>query len=168
MKRDVRYSEAFKQQVVSELEGGRYGSPYEASQAYGIRGATTVGRWVREFGKSHLLRKVVRVEKQGEPGEIKRLKERVRQLETSLADAHMDWALEKSFFENLRSRGLLVPPLPKSTRTTNFRHSLPIFRNLIIDMELTAPNQVWVNDITYIRTWEGFEHLSLNMDLHSH
>ena len=104
LKKVIRYSEAFKQQVVSELEDGRYGSPYEASQAYGIRGAPTVARWVREYGKSHLLRKVVRVEKQGEPGEIKRLKERVRQLETSLADAHMDWALEKSFFEILCER----------------------------------------------------------------
>ena len=104
LKREFRYSEAFKQQVVSELENGRYGSPFEASQAFGIRGATTVARWVREYGKSHLLRKVVRVEKQGEPGEIKRLKERVRQLETSLADAHMDWALEKSFFEILCKR----------------------------------------------------------------
>ncbi len=104
LKRVVRYSEAFKQQVVSELENGRYGSPCEVSQAYGIRGATTVGRWVKEYGKSHLLSKVVRVEKQGEPGEIKRLKERVRQLETSLADAHMDWALEKSFFKILCER----------------------------------------------------------------
>jgi transposase-like protein len=104
LKKVIRYSEAFKQQVVSELEDGRYGSPYAASQAYGIRGTTTIQRWVREYGKSHLLSKVVRVEKQGEPGEIKRLKERVRQLETTLADAHMDWALEKSFFEILCER----------------------------------------------------------------
>ena len=97
----VRYSEAFKQQVVSELEAGRFGSLNEAANAYGIGGGTTVGRWVREYGKSHLLNKVVRVEKQGEPGELKRLKERVRQLESALADSHMDWALEKSFFEIL-------------------------------------------------------------------
>lgn len=100
----VRYSEAFKQQVVSELEDGRYGSPFEASRAYGISGSGTVRRWVREYGKSHLLSKVVRVEKQGEPGEIKRLKDRVRQLESALADSHMDWALEKSFFEILCER----------------------------------------------------------------
>ena len=71
-------------------------------------------------------------------------------------------------FEILRSRDLLVPPLPKSPRTTNSRHSLPVFRNLIAELELVAPNQVWVNDITYIRTLEGFEYLSLNMDLYSH
>lgn len=100
----IRYSEAFKQQVVSDVEGGRYGSPFEASRAYGITGSGTVRRWLREYGKSHLLSKVVRVEKQGEPGEIKRLKDRVRQLESALADSHMDWALEKSFFEILCER----------------------------------------------------------------
>jgi hypothetical protein len=47
------------------------------------------------------LRKVVRVEKPGEPGEVRRLKERVRRLEAALADAHMDRALDQSFFEIL-------------------------------------------------------------------
>lgn len=104
LKKVIRYSEAFKQKVVSELEEGRFGSPYEASQAYGITGTTTVRRWVREYGKSHLLRKVVRVEKQGEPGEIKRLKERVRKLEAALADTHMDWAIAESYLEILCER----------------------------------------------------------------
>ena len=49
-------------------------------------------------------RKVVRVEKRGEPGEIKRLKARVRKLETSLADAHMDGALADAFLEMLGER----------------------------------------------------------------
>jgi len=101
---ELRYSEAFKQQVVSELEEGRFGSPYEASQAYGIRGHATVRRWVQQYGKGHLLNKVVRVEKQGEAGEIKRLKERVRQLESALADAYIDGALAESYFEILCER----------------------------------------------------------------
>jgi transposase-like protein len=96
----VRYSEAFKQQVVEELEAGRFGSPYEASQAYGVDQGT-VKRWVRQYGKAHLLRKVVRVAKPDEPGEIKRLKDRVRRLEAALADSHMDQALDESFFEIL-------------------------------------------------------------------
>ena len=101
---EILYSEAFKQQVVSELEEGRFGSPYEASQAYGIRGHATVRRWVQQYGKGHLLNKVVRVEKQGEAGEIKRLKERVRQLESALADAYIDGALAESYFEILCER----------------------------------------------------------------
>ena len=96
----VRYSEAFKQQVVEELGAGRFGSPYEASQAYGVD-QSTVKRWARQYGKAHLLRKVVRVAKPDEPGEIKRLKDRVRRLEAALADSHMDQALDESFFEIL-------------------------------------------------------------------
>jgi transposase len=100
----MKYSEAFKQQVVSDIEEGRFRSPHEASQAYGIGGHTTVRCWVRQYGKSHLLKKVVRVEKEGEPREIKRLKDRVRQLESALADAYIDGALAESYFEILCER----------------------------------------------------------------
>jgi hypothetical protein len=41
------------------------------------------------------------VAKPDEPGEIKRLKDRVRRLEAALADSHMDQALDESFFEIL-------------------------------------------------------------------
>ena len=101
--RVMRYSEAFKQQVVDELEAGRFGSPYEASQAYGVDQGS-VKRWARQYGKAHLLRKVVRVAKPDEPGEIKRLKDRVRRLEAALADSHMDQALDEAFFEILCER----------------------------------------------------------------
>ena len=103
LKRVMRYSEAFKQQVVDELEAGRFGSPHEASLAYGVDSGS-VKRWARQYGKSHLLRKVVRVEKQDEPGEIKRLKARIRKLEAALADSVMDQALDQSFFEILCER----------------------------------------------------------------
>lgn len=68
------------------------------------------------------------------------------------------------FFEVLREKGLLLEPLPKSPRTTNSRHSLPVYTNRLADMELTGPNQAWVSDITYIRTEEGFLYLSLITD----
>ncbi len=68
------------------------------------------------------------------------------------------------FFEVLGERGLLLERLPKAPRTTNSRHSLPVFRNLLADMEPTGPNQAWVSDITYIRTDEGFLYLSLITD----
>ena len=71
------------------------------------------------------------------------------------------------FFEVLRNQALLLEPLPKAPRTTNSAHSLPVFTNLIKDMELTAPNQVWVSDITYIRTREDFAYLSLITDKYS-
>ncbi len=71
------------------------------------------------------------------------------------------------FFEVLRNQGLLLEPLPKAPRTTNSRHSLPVFTNLVKDMEVTGPNQAWVSDITYIRTCEDFVYLSLITDKYS-
>jgi transposase InsO family protein len=71
------------------------------------------------------------------------------------------------FFGVLRGKGLLLERLPAAPRTTDSRHSLPVFRNLVKDMKLTGPNQAWVSDITYIRTDEGFLYLSLIMDLWS-
>lgn len=68
------------------------------------------------------------------------------------------------FFEVLGERGLLLDPLPKAPRTTNSRHSLPVYRNLLVEMAVDAPNQAWVSDITYIRTDEGFLYLSLITD----
>ncbi len=71
------------------------------------------------------------------------------------------------FFKVLADRGLLLEPLPKAPKTTNSRHSLPVFRNLLADMELEHSNQAWVSDITYIRTDEGFLYLSLITDAFS-
>ena len=71
------------------------------------------------------------------------------------------------FFEVLRKNKLLLKPLPKKPRTTNSRHSLPIFINSIKELKIINPNQVWVSDITYIRTDEGFVYLSLITDKYS-
>jgi putative transposase len=84
-----------------------------------------------------------------------------------LADAGIDIGRDR-FLEVMRNHDMLVKPLPPSScYTTNSRHSLPVFRNLIKELEPTAPNLIWVSDITYIRTQEGFDYLSLIMDLFS-
>ena len=99
MDKVMRYSEAFKLQVVHEIESGRYGSCHEAAMVYGIRGTATVARWVGHYGKSHLLRKVVRVETADERREIDRLKAQVRELQVALSDAHLDARLERSYLK---------------------------------------------------------------------
>ena len=71
------------------------------------------------------------------------------------------------FFKVLKNQALLLDPLPKAPRTTNSAHNLPVFTNLIKDLEPTGPNQVWVSDITYIRTRETFVYLSLITDMYS-
>ena len=68
-------------------------------------------------------------------------------------------------FEELRKAGLLVERKPSEwPKTTQFDPNLAVFRNLIKWRKLTGPNQVWVADITYIRTQEGFLYLGLITD----
>ena len=95
----IRYSEAFKQQVLRELEAGRFASAKVAARAYGIRGGATIQYWMRRYGRTHLLRKVVRVETPKEISETKELRKRVRELEKALADAHIDSRLEAAYLE---------------------------------------------------------------------
>jgi len=147
------------------------------------RSGVSIERLCKKAGMSrqnYHKRRTARERKTVDEGLVVQLVLNERQLQPRIGTRKLHYMLGGDFkeagvevgrdrmFEILRSRDLLVPPLPKSPRTTDSRHSLPVFRNLIADMELTAPNQVWVNDITYLRTLEGFEYLSLNMDLHSH
>ncbi len=96
-KTELRYSEAFKLQVVRELEQGRFDSATAAGQAYGVKGNGTVANWVRRFGKDHILGKVVHVMRADEQTEVKALRKRVRELERALADAHLDLKLEAAY-----------------------------------------------------------------------
>ena len=69
------------------------------------------------------------------------------------------------FFEVLRRRNLLLAPKrSENPRTTDSYHTLPVFRNLVKGREVNRPNEVWVGDITYLRTDEGFMYLSLLTD----
>ena len=68
-------------------------------------------------------------------------------------------------FEILRERELLVEPRRADYPTTTCSyHCLPVFTNLIRELEVNQPNEVWVGDITYLRTEEGFLYLSLLTD----
>ena len=95
IRQEIRYSEAFKTEVVRELEAG--GIAFDAiSRKYGIKGASTVSKWVRKYGNG-TRGKLIRVEKPDEINELKRLQARVRSLEAALADANIDAALERAY-----------------------------------------------------------------------
>lgn len=67
--------------------------------------------------------------------------------------------------EELRKRGLLLEPVAAEyPRTTQSYHNLPVFRNRVKGQEVKAPNEVWVSDLTYLRTVEGFLYLALITD----
>jgi transposase len=91
----IRYSEAFKIQVVGEME--REGLTAQAvRQRYGMRGSGTVERWQGKYGNGS-RGKVIRVETREEINQLQALRERVRRLETALADTNLDLALERQY-----------------------------------------------------------------------
>ena len=70
-------------------------------------------------------------------------------------------------FELLRAHNLLIRRRRGGRRTTDSRHRLEKYKNRIQDLELTRPNQVYVADITYLDTLEGFCYLALLTDAYS-
>lgn len=271
-KPEIRYGEAFKLTVVREVEEG--GLTFAAVQRrHGIKGDGTVQRWVRQYGTG-TRGGIVRVETPAEQGELARLKLRMRRVESALATAQVELALEREYtglaclragitdvvefkksgwdaghravavadrpaavtvlavcaqlgmsrqnyyqrrerrqcqavdtelvlalvravrqklprvggrklahmlrpsladagvklgrdglFTVLREAGLLVPRRraehPCTTSSTHYR---PVYTNPVKDLVVTAPDQVWVADLTYLRTLEGFLYLWLLTD----
>lgn len=69
----------------------------------------------------------------------------------------------------MRAHGIrAIMMRPRRVRTTDSCHNLPIAPNLL-DRNFTAPapNRVWLADITYIPTGEGWLYLAAVMDLYS-
>jgi putative transposase len=70
-------------------------------------------------------------------------------------------------FHFLRDEYLLVPKTRRYYKTTNSRHWMKKHPNLIQQMTLCRPEQVWVADITYLRTKEKTYYLHLITDAYS-
>lgn len=70
-------------------------------------------------------------------------------------------------FNILREQDMLVKRKKASCKTTDSYHRFHKYKNLVKNMEVKAPNQVWVADITYIRTINGFCYLALITDMFS-
>ena len=88
MRREERkvfqYSTSFKHQIVNEFESGA--SISELNRRYGIGGAHTIEKWVKKFGKAHLLSKVIRVETMEDRDKLKQQEEEIKALKIALAD----------------------------------------------------------------------------------
>jgi len=69
----------------------------------------------------------------------------------------------------MRRHGIrAIMATPRRVRTTDSRHALPIAPNLLArDFTAAAPNRVWLADITYIQTDQGWLYLAAIMDLYS-
>jgi len=81
----IRYSIGFKQMIVKEVENG---ARIEATRIkYGIKGGSTISKWVRSFGKDHLLNKIVRIETMEEKDQVRELQRQLREAKAALADS---------------------------------------------------------------------------------
>lgn len=78
------------------------------------------------------------------------------------ADVHVG---RDALFRLLGEHDLLVAPKKKRVRTTYYDQTLPVYRNRLYDCQPTRPHEVWVSDVTFIDTDEGFTYLSLITDL---
>lgn len=74
-----------------------------------------------------------------------------------------------ALFDLLADHGLLVKRLRNYVHTTRSKHWMRKWPNLVRDLKLTAPGQLWVSDITYFKTRnEGYVYISLITDAYSH
>ncbi len=68
----------------------------------------------------------------------------------------------------MKEKGLFARRRKRFRRTTDSNHSSPIAPNILErNFQTSAPNQVWVTDLTYIRTDQGWLYLSAIIDLYS-
>lgn len=65
----------------------------------------------------------------------------------------------------MHEMGLQQKVKRRQCRTTNSDHQYPRYHNLVRDLEIIHPDQVWVCDITYIRLRSEFIYLTVIMDV---
>jgi putative transposase len=91
-----------------------------------------------------------------------------RRLTHQLRRSPYDYKVNRKRIQRLvRQNDLLRPQKARKTRTTNSQHPYPRYENLVKDLNITHPEQVWVSDITYIRLKQDFVYLAIIMDVYT-
>ncbi|WP_233862011.1 IS3 family transposase [Tenacibaculum piscium] len=71
------------------------------------------------------------------------------------------------FYRFLRLHNLLIPKRKNYVTTTNSKHLFRKYKNIVKDHVPTRPEQLWVADITYIKTENGHNYLAIVTDAYS-
>lgn len=87
-------------------------------------------------------------------------------LEKEFKQEHIPVGRDK-LFSILRDEQLLILKKKRYTKTTNSKHWLHKYPNLVKGFSITRPEQIWVADITYIAIEEAFVYLHLVTDAYS-
>jgi transposase len=93
----IRYSEAFKHQVINEVESGS--SIEQVRKKYGIGGKSAIQKWMKRLGKLGSLPKIIRVEKPDEKAKLKDMERQIRELKNALAETQVRCVIAESRFE---------------------------------------------------------------------
>jgi putative transposase len=72
-----------------------------------------------------------------------------------------------ALFDYLRNENMLIKPRKNYTKTTDSKHWLRKYPNLLKTMEPKKPEQVFVSDITYVKSRKKTHYLSLVTDAYS-
>lgn len=64
----------------------------------------------------------------------------------------------------MREDNLLCLRKKRLIATTNSDHRLPMYPNLAAEVDITAPDQLWASDLTYIRLGHKFIYLAVVLD----
>ncbi len=76
------------------------------------------------------------------------------------------WAVNaKRVRRVMRELDLVAEPPPRRVRTTDSNHPFPRYPNLVAELVVARPDQVWVADITYVRVRAEFVDLAVLMDV---
>ena len=97
-KSSYRYSLCFKQSVVRSIEEDGL-SIGQARERFGIQGGATIQKWLKQFGKHHLLNKVIHVSTIKERDELSRLKSELKALKLAYADLSIDHIISEKVIE---------------------------------------------------------------------
>ena len=85
---------------------------------------------------------------------------------SDLQDQRLKFGRDK-LFELIRLYGLQIKPRRKYTQTTMSKHWLRKWPNIIKHKVINSPDEVWVSDITYLKTEQGNCYLNMITDAFS-
>ena len=97
-RKTVRYSDFFKRSIVEEIEKNGL-SIEDCRRKYGIGGSSTIQKWLKKYGKNHLLNKMVRVETLDEVQKIKALETELKNVKEAFANLSLRNLVLETYLE---------------------------------------------------------------------
>jgi putative transposase len=117
-------------------------------------------RAIRDFKDAHIRDEIEQIQ-------LERPYAGYRTVHWQLFRRYGKWVNGKKIRRIMRKYGLRAHITRRFISLTDSKHGFPVYPNLIRGMTVTAINQVWVSDITYIRIGTGFVYLAVILDLFS-